>query len=269
MAKPEEDDQSNGYTISVIVKMTDVLSAFSHAQPSLTLKDMMKATKLPKTTAFRILSTLVSLGYCDFDQRTGEYSLGFVFLKLADIRRRQANVHAAALPVMREIRNATKETVVLSVRSGEQRVHIDFVEGLHSVRRSAEIGIGAPLYVGASSKVLLAGMPDEEIDAYLSRTPLKRFQDTTITDPDTLRREIALIRQQGFAESKGELVTGGGAVAAPLKDWSGSTVGAIDVLTPENRYTPEHRELCIRMLLKGAGSISERLGYRETAARSA
>ena len=264
-----DDDTSHNYTIGVIVKMADVLSAFSHAQPSLSLKDVMKATKLPKTTAFRILTTLVSLGYCDFDERTGEYSLGFAFLKLADIRRRQANLHAAALPVMREIRTASMETVVLAVRSGDQRIHIDFVEGLHPMRRTADLGVGAPLYVGAASKVLLAGMPDEEIESYLSRTPLKRFQDSTITDPDALWREITRIRQLGYAESRGELISGGGALAAPLKDWSGSTVAAIDILTPENRYTPEHREKCIKLLLEGAASISERLGYREAAARTA
>lgn len=263
MSQPADENDSNNYTIGVIVKMADVLSAFSHTQPSLTLKDVMKATDLPKTTTFRILSTLISLGYCNFDPRTGEYSLGFVFLKLADIRRRQANVHAAALPIMREIRNETKESVVLSVRSGDQRVHIDFVEGLHSLRRTAEIGVGAPLYVGAASKVLLAGMPDDEIDAYLARTPLKRFQETTITDADALRREIALIRRQGFAESKGELVAGGGALAAPVKDWSGSTVATIDILTPWSRYTTEHRDACISLLLEGARSISERLGHRE------
>lgn len=263
------DDDSSAYRIGVIEKMSDILSTFSHAQPSLSLTDIIKATKLPKTTAFRILSNLVSLGYCDLDPRTGEYSLGFVFLSFAEIRRRQANVHAAALPVMREIRSATMESVVLSVRSGEQRIHIDFVEGLHPLRRTADLGIGAPLYAGAASKVLLAGMPDDEIEAYLSRTPLKRFQDTTITDPEALKNEIAAIRRQGFAESKGELVTGGGALAAPLKDWSGSTVAAIDILTPENRYTPEHRETCIRLLLEGAASISERLGYRGAVAKSA
>ena len=267
MSQPE--DGSNGYTISVMVKMAELLSAFSHERPSLSLKDLIKATKLPKTTAFRILSTLVSLGYCEYDPRSEEYSLGFAFLKLADIRRRQANVHAVAVPVMREIRNEIKETVVLSVRSGEQRIHIDSVEGLHSLRRTAEIGVGAPLYVGAASKVLLAGMTDEEIDDYLARTPLKRFQDTTITDADALRRELAQIRRSGFAESRGELVSGGGALAAPLKDWTGSTVAAIDILTPENRYSPEHREACIKLLLDGARSISERLGYREARAQSA
>src|SRR5262249_38678086 len=143
------------YSIGVIEKMAEVLAVFSHAQPSLGLKEISKATGMPKTTVFRILSTLVAIEFCELDPDSGEYSLGFGLLRLADIRRRQANVHAVALPVMREIRNGANETVVLSVRSGETRVHIDFVEGLHSLRRITDLGVGAPLYAGAASKILL------------------------------------------------------------------------------------------------------------------
>jgi DNA-binding IclR family transcriptional regulator len=256
-------EQGSQYTISVIEKMAEVLSVFSQARPALSLKDIAQAIGMPKTTVFRILSTLVAIDFCEFDQNTGEYSLGFGLLRLAEIRRRQANVHAVALPVMREIRNAATETVVLSVRSGEMRVHIDFVEGLHPLRRITDLGVGAPLYAGAASKVLLAGMSDEEISAYLGHTPLKAFQETTITKKAELLREIGRIREQGFSESRGELFSGGGSLAAPVKDWTGHTVAAIDILTPDNRYTPEHREKCIKLLLDGTREVSARLGYRQ------
>ena len=169
---------------------------------------------------------------------------------------------------MRDIRNEVNETVILSVRSGDFRVHIDFVEGLHPMRRMADLGVRAPLYAGAASKVLLAGMEDDEIEAYLDRTDLTAFQKSTITDRNVLWREVRLIRKRGFAESKGELFPGGGALAAPIKDFSGKTVAVMDILTPEHRYTAAHRERCIAMLLDGARRASERLGYRaETQAR--
>src|SRR5262249_55618433 len=117
----------------------------------------------------------------------------------------------------------------------------------------------------AASKVLLAGMDDDEIESYLGRTDLTAFQQSTITDRNVLWREVRAIRKRGFAESKGELFTGGGALAAPIKDFSGRTVAVMDILTPENRYTSEHRERCIGLLLKGAEHASERLGYRPDA----
>jgi DNA-binding IclR family transcriptional regulator len=249
----------------VLNRSINILSIFSHARPSLSLAEVVQVVGLPKTTVFRILTGLTNRGYCELDPSSGKYSLGFELIRLADIRRRQNNIHDVALPVMREIRNAVNETVILSVRTGDSRVHIDFAEGLHPMRRMADLGVHAPLYVGAASKVLLAGMEDTEIEDYLARTELVPFQDTTITDKNVLWRELRSIRKRGYAESKGELFSGGGALAAPIRDFSGKTVAVIDILTPAHRYTTEHRDHCIAILLDGALRASERLGYRSNA----
>src|SRR5262249_27616096 len=147
---------ANAYSIEVLNRAIAVLSVFSQAKPALSLTEIVQATKLPKTTVFRVLSSLMEHDFCEADPQTGKYSLGFPLVQLADIRGRQSNVHDAAIPVMREIRNEVNETVILSVRSGDSRVHIDFVEGLHPMRRMADLGVRAPLYAGAASKVLLA-----------------------------------------------------------------------------------------------------------------
>ena len=257
------DRKAGNYSIEVLRRSIDVLGVFTDSRPTLPLREIVTLTGMPKTTVFRILATLVELEFCEIDPNTGEYSLGFALLRLADVRRRQGNVHSFALPVMRELRNALNETVVLSVRTGDGRVHIDVIESMQPVRRTADIGVQAPLYVGAASKVLLAGMDDSEIEAYLFRTPLKAFQHTTITNAEALWREIRLIRRRGYAESKGELISGGGALAAPIRDYSGRTVAVIDILTPESRYTSEHRETCVRLLLAGVRRVSERLGLRD------
>lgn len=248
--------------ISVLNKAMQVLALFESLRPALTLKQVVDETGLPKTTAFRLLNGLVDHGLCEFDSAAQTYSLGFRVLHLADIRRRQTDVHSIAMPVMREIRDVIGETVVLSVRSGEHRVHIDVVEGLHPMRRSADLGVSAPLHAGAASKVLLAGMEDDEIERYLSNAALTKFQANTITDKKALWREVHTIRQKGYAESKGELITGGRALAAPIKDHGGRTVGVIDILTPEQRYSPQQREDCIRVLLERTQQVSARLGYR-------
>lgn len=165
----------------VLDRAIDVLSIFTHTRPSLSLAEVVQYASLPKTTVFCILANLVSRGFCELNEENGKYSLGFELIHLADIRRRQNSVHDVAVPVMREIRNAVNETVILSVRTGDSRVHIDVIEGRHPMRRMADLGVAAPPYVGAASKVLLAGMDDEDIESYLSRTKLIPFQEATIT----------------------------------------------------------------------------------------
>jgi IclR family KDG regulon transcriptional repressor len=250
------------YSVEVLNKAFDILAIFRPESPLLTLKQIVSLTGLPKTTTFRILATLVDRQFCEYDTKTEQYSLGFAFLRFSDIRRQQTNVHSEALPIMRDMRNKINETIVLSVRTGDFRIHIDFVESLHPMRRMAELGVQAPLYAGAASKVLLAGLGPDELRKYLERTELEAFQKATITNKRDLMRELQRINVQGYAESKGELFTGGGALAAPIRDYSGTTVAVIDILTPEHRYTPEHRDHCIQHLLEGTAAISQRLGYR-------
>ena len=85
-----------------------------------------------------------------------------------------------------------------------------------------------------------------------------------------LWREIRAIRKRGFAESKGELFPGGGALAAPIKDFSGKTVAVMDILTPEHRYTAAasramHRACC----LTAHGARRSGLAIARDAARQA
>ena len=249
------------YAIELVNKTIDILDAFSHSTPELTLSELVAATGLPKTTVFRIVANLVDRNICEHNPESGKYGLGLALLAYADIRQRQVSVRKAALPVMRAIRDEVRETVVLSVRAGDHRIHLDFVDGLYPLRRMVELGVQVPLYVGAAGKALLSAMSDEAIDSYLKSTPLKRFEAGTITDPEQLRQEIRAIRKQGFAESEGELIAGGKSIAAPILNDAGEAVGVIDVLTPLERWSPEHRARCQRLLLDGVERVARQLGY--------
>lgn len=258
--------KGSSYSIAVLDRAIGILNILSSSDSAMTLRDIAEASGLPKPTVFRILAVLGEHDFIEANRERTNYSLGFSLVRLADVRRRQSNLHSVALPTMRHIRNTIGESVVLSVRSGDSRVHIDFLEGTHAMRRMADLGLHAPLYAGASSKILLAGMDDREIDEYLARVERVPIQENTITNAEDLKREVDLIRQRGYAESRGEFITGGGgAIAVAIKDYDGKTVAAMDVLTPQPRYTPEHREKCIELMIDGGKQISERLGYREKA----
>ncbi len=250
------------YAITALSRAIAVLNVFTTKRPHLSLNEVVEATGLPKTTTFRLLSALIEHDFITLDPVSGKYSLGFALLRLGEVRRGQTNAHGTVAPVMQEIRETLNETVVFSVRVGDERVHVDALESKELVRRTAEIGGRAPLHAGASSKVLMAGMKDEEIDGYIARQAPLTGPDGTQVDIDTLREELAQIRSSGWAESRGEVRPGGGALAAPVRDFSGNWVASIDILTPNDRYTPEHREQIIEVLLDGVKRASERLGYR-------
>lgn len=261
---PDDAGEKDGksYAITALSRAVAVLNAFTPDRPQLALNDVVAATGLPKTTAFRLLSALMEHDFVTLDLDNGKYSLGFALLRLGEVRRGQTNAHGTVMPVMQEIRETLNETVVFSIRVGDERVHVDALESKDLLRRTATIGGRAPLHAGASSKILMAGMTDAEIDGYVARHAPLTGADGRPLDADTLRDELAVIRERGWAESRGEVRPGGGALAAPVRDFSGRWIASIDVLTPNDRYTPEHRERIIAGLLDGVKRASERLGYR-------
>lgn len=246
--------------VQSVDRAVDLLMAFTSEERWLSLAELAVRTRLSKPTAYRLLATLLRRGLVAQDEATGRYGLGLEVHTLASLSR--TDLRERALPIMRWIRDAVNETVVLGVRDGDDRVHIEHVESLQPYRRTSRAGERIPLYAGAGSKVLLAGMDDREVDAYLARTRLVAFSPTTITEPARLRAEVALIRDRGYAESRNERNYGGAGVAAPVRDRTGAVVAVLHVSAPEARYTPELRERCIAAMLDGVERLSRALGYR-------
>lgn len=264
-APPEPATSARGeksYAIMALSRAIQVLNAFTVERPQMGLNDVVLATGLPKTTTFRLLSALMEHDFITLDHVTGKYSLGFALLRLGEIRRGQTNAHGTVMPVMQEMREALNETVVLSIRVGDERVHVDALESKQLLRRMAEIGGRAPLHAGASSKALFSGLTNAEIDDYIARNSPLEGPDGKPVEADALRQEIAQVRAQGYAESRGEVRPGGGALAAPVRDFRGTVVASVDVLTPNDRYTPEHRARVLEVLLEGVARASAKLGYR-------
>jgi DNA-binding IclR family transcriptional regulator len=250
------------YRIQAVDRAIACLQAFTQEDPELTLGEVAERTGLAKPTAFRLLATLEARGLINENTATNMYSLGSGILALAAVRARQSGLLDRALPIMRRIRDTVNETVSLSVRVGDHRVHLYQLESLHPIRRTTEIGERSPLYAGASNRLLLAAMSDGEIKDYLKRTPLVAFTPNTITSADKLWAEIRSARERGVAESNQERYVGGEAVAAPVRDATGSVIAALYVSVPTARYSPELRAQCIDVVLDGVARLSRELGYR-------
>src|SRR5690349_14339709 len=135
--------------------------AFDQERSTLSLATIAMRANLSKPTAFRILASLRQRGFVN-QTAEGEYELGYEIVRLAAVRKRQTNVWEEARPHMQRARDAVNETVLLCVRVDDDRLVLDQVESTRDIRRVAKIGERVPLYVGASSRALLAGLSDAE-----------------------------------------------------------------------------------------------------------
>jgi DNA-binding IclR family transcriptional regulator len=215
-----------------------ILAAVAQSGPS-TLTEVATRVGIDYTTVYRMVSTLVSLGYLRRDGATKRYEVGPAVLRLGYGYLENRQLSQIALPVMRDLRDALQETVNLSTLDGTEMVLLESVQGPHLLNMQTRIGGRFQLHCSASGKVALASLPADELGRKLAGLDLIPHTDCTITDRAALAHEAELVRERGYALNDEEHVIGLNAVAAPIWDYRHEFVGSLDVPVPTARAMPE------------------------------
>lgn len=239
-----------------------LLDIIANAQENLTLKTISQVADLPKPTVYRILSSLEAWGYIEMDDRKG-YKLGVKLLQLGAQVQEELDIRKVARPFLKELNNLTKETVFLSVMHKGRGLYIDKLDGQHSVRLVAQVGSLNYLHSTGMGKCLLAGLAKDQVEKIIVKQGLPRLTEKTITEPEMLFNQLAVIKEQGYAIDDMEGEEGVRCVAAPIKDHEGKVVAAISISGPAVRITCEAIENTLKaVLLETAHQISGALGYK-------
>lgn len=230
---------SSNYYIESLARGLSVLSSFSEERPALSLTDISQRLKLNKTTTFRLLSTLETLGYLQRDHQTKLYRPALEVLRLGFVVLNGMEVKDVAAPFLRQLVDEIEETVNLAVLDNHEVVYIDRVGSKHMLDVFRPIGSRLPAYCTSTGKSLLAFLPPEKLEAILAATSWVRHTDTTITSSEALKENLALIRQRGFADSNGEMIPELRAVAAPIHRNDGQVVATVNISGPSHRVSYE------------------------------
>ncbi|MFZ7103203.1 MAG: IclR family transcriptional regulator [Peptococcaceae bacterium] len=247
--------------VKSVEKAADILLAFSEEKSQLSLMELSAKLKLPKSTVYRLLTTLESKGFVDQNGHNGKYQLGLKLLKISSVVLRNYRLKDVALPVMTEMRDKIGETINLYVKRNLDRVCIEQVEGYHVLRRISSIGDVLPLYCGASGKLLLANEKDTEIERVIGSANIKMHTENTIMDREVLLEELEKIKKQSFAFSRGERENGVASVAAPIRNHEGAVIAAVSISGHDSRFFGESVQKYIKLVIAGANAISNNLGY--------
>lgn len=158
-------------TNKTVLKALELLQLFLD-HPQLTLQEAVHLSGQPKTSVYRMLMSLEEGGLL---KRTdvGAYELGLGFLQYGQAVSERMDIRREALPVMVRLNEEIGEAVNLIIRDGEEATYVEKVDTKEPIRVYTAIGRRAPLYAGACPRVLLAFLPDEEQEKYLSRVKLQ------------------------------------------------------------------------------------------------
>jgi DNA-binding IclR family transcriptional regulator len=242
---------------STAENVLDVLLLFDTGRRELTADEISRLIGAPRSTTYRYIRTLREKGFLERTEGDA-FRLGPRLLQFARLARAQEDVGAAALPVMERLCAEARETVLLTRISNRHAVCIERVETPQAVRISFERGDVQPLHAGASSKILLAFAPGKLVEDYLAG-PLAPVGLNTVTDPETLLRQLVEIRAQGYCLSESEVDEGATAVAVPVLERRGRLWVGLSTAGPTFRMGPEVIERHVALLKEAAKEIVERV----------
>jgi DNA-binding IclR family transcriptional regulator len=240
------EDSASGDSVRAVDRALDILLAFRPRDDALTVSELLGRVDLSRPTLYRLLRTLEGKQFLVASGDPQRFRLGPAVARLSHVWSTGLDLGATAEPMMRRLRDETGETVALFVPEGAFRLCIAEMPSSQALSFRRGIGYRERLTVGASGKVILAYM----------RPPLPK----TDLEPRKYARELALIRERGFAISENELIQGAVAVSAPVFDGAGRVAAALSVFGPSARLGPSQVTRFGKLLLREAQSISQALG---------
>jgi DNA-binding IclR family transcriptional regulator len=222
------------YTVDAAAKALDLLCAFSFREPRLTLADLATRTRMPRPTAFRLLTTLEQAGFVA--KFNGEYQLGIKCFVLGNVVASSLDLREKAQAHLERLRDTAGETVHLAVLDQWQVLYLERLQSPHPIgfMRSRVGGI-VPAYCTSLGKTLLAFKPDAEVEAWLRDRPLKAMTPQTITSVRRLLKELRGIRERGYALDEQEHEIGVRCIAAPIHNHASEVIAAISIAGPADR----------------------------------
>jgi IclR family acetate operon transcriptional repressor len=246
-------------TLRNVLNTLRVLEEVASRQP-IGVGELARVLDMPKSSVQRALVTLHTAGW--IRPAAGEVTRWVITTRALAVGGRASgdlDLRGAALPIMEDLRRHTEETIHLTVPEDGKMVLIERLETDKPVRTSMALGHALPLHASANGKAVLANSSPEVIRPLLA-DELPRYTDTTITDPDELRAELAAIRERGFAVNHGEWRSDVGSVAAAVMGGHETPIASLSVNIPISRLTQESEADFGAAVSEAASSLSARLG---------
>lgn len=205
----------------------EVLRAFDLEHPAMTLSQVADRVGLSRAVVRRCLLTLQHLGYLGSQGR--QFSLNPRVLDLGYHYLSSLSLPDRAMPFMEQLAQAVHESTSLSVLDDLEILYVARVPVQRIMTIALGVGARLPAFAASMGRVLLAGLPEGELDARLRRADLRPLTPYTLCSHEGLMAEIAKVRRQGHCLVVDELEVGLCSIAVPIHDRSGRVAGALNL----------------------------------------
>ncbi|MFB6273042.1 MAG: IclR family transcriptional regulator [Salinibacter sp.] len=254
---------SDKYTVTAVDRAFEVLESLSQSDEELSLVDLAQETDIPKSTLFRILSTLEDWKCVVRDEKQKTYQLGLRLMELGNAYRDQSDLLDVAEKHMEALARDCQESVFLGMLDGEEIVYVRQKASRKSAIFVQKLGKRAPVYCTATGLAMLAFRPEEEVARILDASDLEAHTANTTTDREVLERKLEQIRESGVAVVDGAYNPALLCVSAPVFEEEGTPVASVTVALLSARVGEERIEAMKDRVRSVARELSRERGHFE------
>ncbi|MDR5815364.1 IclR family transcriptional regulator [Caballeronia sp. LZ033] len=261
----EEEAGASAYLVPGLERGLRILTEFSAREPVLGAPELSRRIGIPRTTTFRLLQTLESLGFLERVNGDRQFQLGVAVLRLGFEYLSSLELTDLGTPVLERLRDTTGLSAHLLIRDGRDVVFVAKAQTREPMFSSVKVNVGTrlPGHATVHGQVLMGDLTLAELRALYPEKQFERYTDRT---PATLADLYARVRESaehGFALSEASFETGISVVSAPVRDQSGRIVAAITVTVPRSNIGGEAERAPLVSAVCGAAlDLSTRLNYR-------
>lgn len=253
------NDTTDQNTIKSLDRAMEVLEFLSAAQGK-ALTSLAQDLDQSPATVYRILVTLQGRGLVEFDAEEQLWHIGAQAFVIGARFLRRTSLVDRARPILRRLMEATGETANLGMEREGQVLFLSQVETHANIRAFFPPGTLSALHASGIGKALLANIEPDRLERLLSRGPLERFTDHTITSRAALLEDLAQVRARGFAIDNEEKSAGMRCIAAPVFDVNREAVAGISVSGPVSRVSLEQVERLGGAVVSAARQLTVAIG---------
>jgi IclR family KDG regulon transcriptional repressor len=247
-------DAPGKYSVPVVRSTFQILEELSRSE-LLGLREVTQRTGIPKSTVFRILSTLVDLGYVTREANRN-YRISPTLSRLVSDEAVTEAIRRLALPLMQKLRDEYGETVNLGVRYSDKVTYLEVVPSEFALRLQESRGASVKAHASALGKAILAFSPPDAVQEFIRNHELERVTQHTIANPDELLAELKRVRNTGYAFDRGEGSMLAVCIGAPILDSNGNAIAAMSISGPASRFNPRKDSPVVASLTRSTKDLA-------------
>jgi IclR family transcriptional regulator, KDG regulon repressor len=229
---------------------------------ALTLSQIAEILKLPRATVLRLCTTLVQYDFLRQNQETKRYFLGLRLFELGSLVFYSSSLRRTAGPFLDQLQAKLGRTVFLGILEKDELLYIDKREDpKNPISFTSTIGTRRPPYWGMLGPVLMAYLPEEEVERLLNTTPLVVTTKRSYAKKEEFLGWLRQIREQGYAVDIETAMDGIAGISAPIRDFTGKVVAAIGIAFISSSLDSKNLKKAVKEIVITALGISRELGY--------